>query len=189
MTKSSTPGPAPIGGLWTAVPTPLDGQLKANHAALAAHCKDLMARGADGVAPFGTTGEGTSFTAAERTEGTDALIAQGIPASKIVLGNGSAALGDAIAMARHSVKVGLAGVLTLPPFFFKNLDDEGVYASFAEIVERTGDERLRLDLQHPADQRRADRLRRTSSEGWRATPRSSPGSRTARPTGPTPPSC
>lgn len=146
MTKSSTPGPAPIGGLWTAVLTPLDGQLKANHAALAAHCKDLMVRGVDGVAPFGTTGEGTSFTAAERIEGTDALIAQGIPASKIVLGNGSAALGDAIAMAKHSVKVGLAGVLTLPPFFFKNLDDEGVYASFAEIVERTGDERLRLYL-------------------------------------------
>ncbi len=146
MNKPSTPGPAPIGGLWTAVLTPLDEKLQADVPRLAAHCRDLMARGVDGVAPFGTTGEGTSFTAEERIQGTDALIAAGVPASKIVLGNGSAALGDAIAMAKHSVKVGLAGVLTLPPFFFKNLDDEGVYASFAEVVERTGDERLRLYL-------------------------------------------
>ncbi|MBL8705139.1 MAG: dihydrodipicolinate synthase family protein [Rhodospirillales bacterium] len=146
MTKTTPPGPAPISGLWTAVMTPLDEKLGCDHARLAAHCKDLMARGVDGVAPFGTTGEGTSFTAQERIQGTDALIAAGVPASKIVLGNGSAALGDAIAMAKHSVKVGLAGVLTLPPFFFKNLDDEGVYASFAEIVEQTGDERLRLYL-------------------------------------------
>jgi len=78
--------------------------------------------------------------------GVEALIAAGVPAGKIVLGNGSAALGDAIAMAKHAVKLGLAGVLTLPPFFFKNLDDEGVFAAFAEIVERTGDERLRLYL-------------------------------------------
>lgn len=147
MTQSApTPGPQPIHGLWTAVLTPLDPELGCDHARLAGHCKDLIARGVDGVAPFGTTGEGTSFTVAERIQAIDALIAAGVPAGKIVLGNGASALGDAVALGKHAVKVGLAGVLTLPPFFFKGVDDEGNFAAFAEIVERVGDERQRVYL-------------------------------------------
>jgi 4-hydroxy-tetrahydrodipicolinate synthase len=135
-----------VAGLWTAVLTPLDSQLNCDHVRLAAHCKDLMARGVDGVAPFGTTGEGTSFTVAERIAATDALLKAGIPARKVVLGNGSPALGDAVELAKFSVKAGLAGVLMLPPFFFKGVEDEGVYAAFAETIERVGDDRLRVYL-------------------------------------------
>ncbi|MCC7045276.1 MAG: dihydrodipicolinate synthase family protein [Alphaproteobacteria bacterium] len=135
-----------VSGLWTAVLTPLDSSLKCDHARLAAHCRDLMARGVDGVAVFGTTGEGTSFTVAERIAAIDALRKAGIPAQQIVLGNGSPALGDAVELARYSVKMGLAGVLMLPPFFFKGVDDEGVYAAFAETIERVADDRLRVYL-------------------------------------------
>lgn len=135
-----------VAGLWTAVLTPLDSGLNCDHARLAAHCHDLMARGVDGVAPFGTTGEGTSFTVAERIAAIDALLKAGVPARRIVLGNGSPALGDAVELARYSVKVGLAGVLMLPPFFFKGVDDEGVYAAFAETIERVADDRLRVYL-------------------------------------------
>jgi 4-hydroxy-tetrahydrodipicolinate synthase len=142
----STTNETTVAGLWTAVLTPLDADLNCDHAKLAAHCKDLMARGVDGVAPFGTTGEGTSFTVAERIAAIDALLKAGVPARRMVLGNGSPALGDAVELARYAVKAGLAGVLMLPPFFFKGVDDEGVYAAFAETIERVGDDRLRVYL-------------------------------------------
>lgn len=135
-----------VAGLWTAVLTPLDPDLHCDHAKLAAHCRDLLARGCDGVAPFGTTGEGPSFTAAERIAATDALLKAGIPGRRIVLGNGATALGDAVDLARYAVASGLAGVLMLPPFFFKGVDDEGVYAAYAETIERVGDDRLRVYL-------------------------------------------
>jgi 4-hydroxy-tetrahydrodipicolinate synthase len=143
MTQSSETA---VAGLWAAVLTPLDAELNCDHAKLAEHCKGLMARGVDGVAPFGTTGEGPSFTVAERIAATDALLKAGIPARRIVLGNGATALGDAVELARYAAKAGLAGVLMLPPFFFKGVDDEGVYAAFAETIERVGDDRLRVYL-------------------------------------------
>jgi 4-hydroxy-tetrahydrodipicolinate synthase len=68
-----------VAGLWTAVLTPLDPDLHCDHAKLAAHCRDLLARGCDGVAPFGTTGEGPSFTAAERIAATDGAGRRGRP--------------------------------------------------------------------------------------------------------------
>jgi 4-hydroxy-tetrahydrodipicolinate synthase len=36
----------------------------------------------------------------------------------------------------------------LPPFYYKGVSDEGLYRSFAEVIERVGDERLQLYLYH-----------------------------------------
>ena len=45
-------------------------------------------------------------------------------------------------------KQGCAGVLMLPPFYYKGVTDEGLYRYFSEVIERVGDERLRLYLYH-----------------------------------------
>ncbi|MBC7380125.1 MAG: dihydrodipicolinate synthase family protein, partial [Burkholderiaceae bacterium] len=49
-------------GIWPALLTPLDERLNVDHGKFAAHCKSLLARGCRGVTPFGTTGEGPSFS-------------------------------------------------------------------------------------------------------------------------------
>lgn len=117
-------------------------------ARLAAHAQHLFAAGVDGIAPFGTTGEGQSFSVAERRAGLDALLAAGIAPKRILAATGCAALPDAIELTRHAISDGCAGALVLPPFFFKDVSDEGVYAAYSALIEGVGDDRLRLYLYH-----------------------------------------
>jgi 4-hydroxy-tetrahydrodipicolinate synthase len=108
----------------------------------------LFAAGVDGVAPFGTTGEGQSFSVAERRAGVAALIDAGIPARRIVAATGCAALPDTIELTRAAVHAGCAGALVLPPFFFKDVSEDGIYASYAQLIDAVADPRLSLYLYH-----------------------------------------
>jgi 4-hydroxy-tetrahydrodipicolinate synthase len=135
-----------ISGVWVATLTPVDNELACDATRLADHCRRLLAAGCDGVAPFGTTGEGPSFSASERRRGLDALIAAGIPPERILLGTGSAALADTIELNRAAIAAGCAGVLMLPPFYFKDIDAVGIFDAYAHAIERTADPRLRLWL-------------------------------------------
>lgn len=139
---------APVHGLWCATLTPLDASGGVDHGMLIAHAKSLLARGVDGVAPFGTTGEGQSFSLAERREGVDALLAADIPGKKIAAATGCAALPETIALTRHGVEAGCAACLVLPPFFWKDPSDEGLFAWYAQVIEAVGDARLRIYLYH-----------------------------------------
>jgi 4-hydroxy-tetrahydrodipicolinate synthase len=140
--------PSPIRGLWCATLTPLAEDGAIDHARMAAHARWLFAHGVDGVAPFGTTGEGPSFSVAERRAGLDALLATGIPASQLVAATGCAAFADAVALTRHALSVGCARCLVLPPFFFKDLEDDAVYRYYAALIEAVGDPRLSIYLYH-----------------------------------------
>ncbi|MGQ0677383.1 MAG: dihydrodipicolinate synthase family protein [Rhodospirillales bacterium] len=138
--------PRNVSGLWVAALTPMKPDLSCDTARLAAHCRFLFDRGCDGVAIFGTTGEGPSFSVAERLSAMEALLKAGIPARRMVLGTGAPALADAAAMNRAATQAGLAGALMLPPFYFKNPDGEGVYRAFAQAIERAAEPRLKLYL-------------------------------------------
>lgn len=135
-------------GVWCATLTPLGGDGRPDHARLATHVRRIFAAGVDGIALFGTTGEGQSFSVAERRAGLEALLAAGIEPSRILAGTGCAALPETIELTRHSVTCGCAGALVLPPFFFKDVSPEGVYASYARIADEVADARLSLYLYH-----------------------------------------
>ncbi len=115
---------------------------------LAAHANALLANGVDGVAPFGTTGEGQSFSVAERQAGVDALLAAGIPGKRVVAATGCAALPETIELTRHGVQSGCAACLVLPPFFWKDASDDGLFTWYAKVIETVGDARLRVYLYH-----------------------------------------
>src|SRR6266513_4916806 len=140
--------PSPVRGLWCATLTPLGHDGAIDHARMAAHVRALFAQGVNGVAPFGTTGEGPSFSIAERRAGLDALLAAGIPASRLVAATGCAAFADTVALTRHAVQAGCARCLVLPPFFFKDLSDDAVYRYFAALIDAVADPRLSLYLYH-----------------------------------------
>jgi 4-hydroxy-tetrahydrodipicolinate synthase len=63
-------------------------------------------------------------------------------------GTGCCALPDSVRLTAHAVKLGCAGVLMLPPFYYKGVSDEGLFRSFAEVIERVGEARLRVYLYH-----------------------------------------
>ncbi len=138
----------PVRGLWCAMLTPLDRNGGVDHPRLVDHARRLLARGVDGLAPFGTTGEGQSFGVGERAAGLSALFAAGIPGAKLVAATGCAALSETITLTRHGVQSGCAACLVLPPFFFENVSDDGLFAWYARVIEAVGDNRLRVLLYH-----------------------------------------
>lgn len=135
-------------GVWCATLSPLDEHSGLDAGRLAAHAQRLFAAGVDGIAPFGTTGEGQSFSVAERRAGLDSLLAAGVDPRRILAATGCAALPDAIELTRHAIAAGCAGALVLPPFFFKDVTDEGIYAAYSALIDRVADDRLRLFLYH-----------------------------------------
>jgi len=140
--------PAPIRGLWCATLTPLGPDGGADPERLAAHVRALLAAGVDGIVPFGTTGEGPSFSVAERRAGLDALLAAGIAPERLLVATGAAALPDAVALTRQALQAGCSRCLILPPFFWKGLTDEAVFRYYATLIDTVGDRRLRVYLYH-----------------------------------------
>jgi 4-hydroxy-tetrahydrodipicolinate synthase len=135
-------------GVFAAVLTPMDGDLAPDHAAFAAHCHRLLAAGCHGLSVFGTTGEANSLSVGERLAALEALLESGVLAETLLPGTGSSALTDTVRLSRAALEAGAPGVLVLPPFYYKGVDDDGLFRFFAEVVERVGDDRLRLYLYH-----------------------------------------
>ncbi|MBF0269818.1 MAG: dihydrodipicolinate synthase family protein [Alphaproteobacteria bacterium] len=135
-------------GVWAAALTPLDANLAPDVAALADHCRWLLANGCDGLAVLGTTGEANSFSVSERLAILDGLAEAGIPGANLVPGTGCCAFPDTVALTKRAIELGALGVLTLPPFYYKNVAEDGVFASYARVIEEVGDSRLRLYLYH-----------------------------------------
>lgn len=145
MTSKPAPG---LPGIWPALMTPLRADLSIDHARFAAHARALLAAGCAGVTPFGTTGEGPSFSVAERRDAVNALVATGVPASRILVSVSCAALPDTIALTRHAQDVGAWGALLMPPFFFKGVSDAGIVDALAQVIDATADRPLRVVLYH-----------------------------------------
>jgi len=143
--RSSVAGPK---GVLAAVLTPMDEDLKPNHQAFAAHCHRLLAAGCHGLSVFGTTGEANSLSVNERLAALEGLLDSGVPVETLLPGTGSCALTDTVRLSRAALEAGAAGVLVLPPFYYKGFGDDGLFRFFAEVVERVGDDRLRLYLYH-----------------------------------------
>ncbi|MFK7846747.1 MAG: dihydrodipicolinate synthase family protein [Rhodothermales bacterium] len=135
-------------GVFVATLTPMNEDLSVNIALLTAHCKWLMAHGTDGIVLSGTTGEANSLSVAEKMIMLDELLASGLPAERFIVGTGCCAFPDSVALTRHAVKLGVGGVLMLPPFYYKGVPEDGVFASFEEIIQRVGDEKLQIYLYH-----------------------------------------
>ena len=113
-----------------------------------AFCRWLLDQGADGLAIFGTTSEANSMSGAERMELLDRLVAAGIPPARLMPGTGACSVTEAATLIRHAVGHGVGGVLMLPPFYYKGMDDDGLFAFFAGVIERVGSSALRMFLYH-----------------------------------------
>src|SRR5215213_5828622 len=136
-----------ITGALSPVVTPFDRALRPDATRYIQHCRWLLEQGV-GLAVFGTTSEANSMSVAEKIALLDALAAAELPFTRIMPGTGCSAFTDTVELTRHAVRLGCAGVLMLPPFYYKAVSDEGLFRSYAEIIERVGDSRLRVYLYH-----------------------------------------
>lgn len=136
----------PLSGIFAAVLTPIHDDGSIDLPSLASHAASLLDKGCHGVSLFGTTGEGPAFTAEERMQGLEAVLAAGVPADKIMPGTGAAALPDTVALTRHALEKGCNTVLLMPPFFFKDLANNQVLAFFEKCIEEVNDPNLKVVL-------------------------------------------
>jgi len=136
-----------IKGVLSPVVTPLRADGGVDIENFIAQCRWLQSNGI-GLAFLGTNSEANSLSPDERVEMLDALLQAGVDPRGMMPGNGACDLPTATRLARRAAGAGCAGVLTLPPFYYKDVSDEGLFRYYAEIIERTGDSRLRIYLYH-----------------------------------------
>ncbi len=135
-------------GVFAPILTPLTPDLQPDIPRMVEHARWLLEQGCHGLVVFGTTGEGTSFAVAERMAVVDGLLQAGLPGDRLLIGTGSPSIRDTAALSAHAVRSGCAGVLVLPPYYYKDVDDEGLFRAYATTIEWVGDPRLRIFLYH-----------------------------------------
>jgi len=134
-------------GVLSPVVTPFDENLNPDAGRLARHCKWLLDNDV-GLAVFGTNSEANSLSTREKLRLLEALAEAGLPTARMMPGTGCCALDDSVELTRRAVELGCGGVLMLPPFYYKGVSEEGLYRNFSEIIQRVGDDRLRVYLYH-----------------------------------------
>jgi 4-hydroxy-tetrahydrodipicolinate synthase len=127
--------------------TPYGPDLRPDPGRLVKLCRWLLAQDT-GLAVFGTTSEANSLSVGEKLVLLDALVDAGLPTTRMLPGTGCCALTDTVELTRHAVRHRCAGVLMLPPFYYKGVTDDGLFASYSEVIQRVGDARLRIYLYH-----------------------------------------
>ncbi len=138
----------PFAGVLAPVITPFAPDLSVDTARYTALCRRLLDEGCTGLVPFGTTSEASSLGLDEKLSLLETLGEAEMPMARLMPGTGLCALPDTVRLTKAAVDRGCGGVLLLPPFFVKKIDDEGLYRYTAEVIERVGDPRLNVYLYH-----------------------------------------
>src|SRR5438093_10546846 len=136
-----------IRGVLAPVAMPFKAELSPDSERFVAHCRWLLSQNC-GLAPFGTTSEANSMSAEERMTLLDSLVGAGIDPLRMMPGTGCCSIVETVELTAHAIKHGCAGMLMLPPFYYKSVSEEGLYRHFSEVVQRVGDARLRIYLYH-----------------------------------------
>lgn len=134
-------------GVFAPVLTPFNQHLEPDTKRYIAHCRWLI-NNQVGLAIFGTNSEAASLSVDERIAMTDAILAAGIPAARLMPGTGGCSVSDATRLTKHAIENGASGALMVPPFYYKGVSDEGLFAYYAEVIERVGNDRLKIYLYH-----------------------------------------
>jgi len=134
-------------GLVAPILTPFNDDLSVSSSLYIAHAKRLLDQGCAGIAPFGTTGEALSVGIDERIAAIQDLIDSGIDPAQMIPGTGLSNIADTARLSRACLDMGCAGVLTLPPFYFKNVTEDGIYRHFEKLIVAIGPD-ARIYLYH-----------------------------------------
>jgi 4-hydroxy-tetrahydrodipicolinate synthase len=136
----------PLAGVYAAAVTPLrPGSPRGNAddslldlESVPALARFLASRGCHGIVLFGTTGEGPSFSPREREALMRAACAvrDELPGFRLIAGTGTPSLSETIELTRLTFDLGYDAALVVPPYYFRNATDEGLFNWFSELIRR-----------------------------------------------------
>ena len=128
----------PIRGVLAPLLTPFNDDSSVATDLYIAHAQWLLEQGCAGLVPFGTTGEALSVGIDERIAAVQALVDGGIDPARMIPGTGVSNVADSARLSRACLDMGCAGVMTLPPFYFKAVSEDGLYHYFVQLIEAIG---------------------------------------------------
>ena len=137
----------PMRGVIAPILTPFDDDLSIATDLYVDLAKRLFDQGCAGLAPFGTTGEALSVGIDERISAIAALVDGGIEPSRLIPGTGLSNIADSARLSRACLDLGCPAVMTLPPFYFKAVSEDGLYRYFSELIRAIGPD-ARVFLYH-----------------------------------------
>ncbi len=133
-----------LSGVLAPVLTPFGASLDPDPARFLRHCRALLDEGCSALAIFGTTSEANSLSLEERERLLEYLLANGIAPGQLLPGTGCCALPDTVRLTKQATQAGCAGVLMLPPFYYKGVSEEGLFRSYARTIDRVPGARIYL---------------------------------------------
>jgi len=138
VSTSDTHAKPALGGIICASLTPVSTAGAIDIPRMAAHIRGLFDEGCSFVSPFGSTGEGASFSVREKIRALEALTAAGIDPGRLIPATMSAALDDAVEIVRFGAEAGSRAVLVAPPFYYGAASQGGIADFFAMLADRLG---------------------------------------------------
>ncbi len=127
------------GGMIPAIITPFNASGEVDSTALIAHARHLLAQGCGALVVMGTTGEANSLSLAERQMILELFATAGL-AGRVLAGTGFCNLPETVALSRIAAEAGVAGVLVMPPFFYRQVSMDGVFTYYAALIEALKDD-------------------------------------------------
>ena len=137
-----------IKGVFSAALTPINQDYSINSPLFLSHCQWLLTQGLDGLAVFGTTGEANAFNVEEKIKALQFLIDNNVNPDHLMPGTGQCSVTDTVKFTKKCADIKVRAVLVLPPFFYKDVSDEGVIEYYKRVVEEVGDNNIHYILYH-----------------------------------------
>ena len=137
-----------ISGTYCASLTPFNADYSINKILLLEHCNNILSQQIDGIAIFGTTGEANSLSIEEKLDAISFLIENNIEPRKLLPGTGLNSIKDTVLFTKAVAKMNVRGVLVLPPFYYKNVTNDGLINYYTKVVEDVGETKLHYLLYH-----------------------------------------
>jgi 4-hydroxy-tetrahydrodipicolinate synthase len=135
--------PSTLPAVLSPVLTPFKADGSPDTQKLLKQCQWLEANGV-GQAIFGTNSEANSMSDPQKMNTLTALIEGGLNPAHMMPGTGATSIDGTVTMTRHAVQHHCAGVLMLPPFYYKDITDDGLFAYFSEVIQKVGDPGLQI---------------------------------------------
>ncbi len=128
----------PLAGVYAAAVTPLKHDSSLDLEAVPALLAFLASRGCHGALLFGTTGEGPSFSPSERETLMRSAVGyrQSLPGFRLLAGTGTPSLSETIDLTKLAFDLGYDGVVVLPPYYYRNASDDGLFNWFSEVIKK-----------------------------------------------------
>ncbi len=128
-----------LGGVYAAALTPLKPDFAPDLEAIPLLLDFLSRRGCHGALLLGTTGEGPSFAPEERIAVCRAAldVRQAHPEFRLLAGTGTPSLEETSQLTRAVFDMGFNGVVVLPPYYFRNAEEEGLFAWFQGVIQKS----------------------------------------------------